>query len=180
MQGDQRGAKEKCSGSTDNLLIDRMVCQDAQRGKRNISMAWVAVKKAYDSVDHRWLVEMFKRHRFAEWFGVLIQKRAASWNTGIVITTEMGRERSNVIRFRSDLPQDDALCPTLFTLYLNPIAGRLRATDGYKLSRPISLKVTHFLYIDDLKIFAASAAKPDRASDEYDKTGNGMCWTELE
>ena len=28
MQGEQRGAKDHCSGTTDNLLIDRMVCQD--------------------------------------------------------------------------------------------------------------------------------------------------------
>ena len=34
--------------------------------------------------------------------------------------------------------------------------------DGYKLSRPISLKGTHLLYIADLKIFAASAAKLER------------------
>ena len=39
MQGDQRGATEKCSGTVDNLLIDRMVLQDAQRGRRNL--AWL-------------------------------------------------------------------------------------------------------------------------------------------
>jgi len=56
MQGEQRGAKEHCSGTIDNpLLIDRMVCQDSQRGRRNLSMVWIDVKKAYDSVDHRWL-----------------------------------------------------------------------------------------------------------------------------
>ena len=32
MQSDQRGAKEKCSDTIGNLLIDRMVLQDAQRG----------------------------------------------------------------------------------------------------------------------------------------------------
>ena len=32
MEGEQRGAKEKCSGTTKSLLIDRMVCQDSQRG----------------------------------------------------------------------------------------------------------------------------------------------------
>ena len=34
------------------ILIDRKVCQDSQRGKPNVSMAWVDVWKAYDSVDH--------------------------------------------------------------------------------------------------------------------------------
>ena len=53
MQSDQRGAKQDCSGTVDNLPIDRMVYQDAQRGLRNLSMAWIDVSKAYDSVDHR-------------------------------------------------------------------------------------------------------------------------------
>ena len=30
----QRGAKEGCCGTGDNLLIDRTVCQDSQRGKK--------------------------------------------------------------------------------------------------------------------------------------------------
>ena len=28
------------------------MCEDAQRGKGNLSMAWIDVAKAYDSVDH--------------------------------------------------------------------------------------------------------------------------------
>ena len=49
------------------------------------------------------------------------------------------------------LPQGDSLCPRLFTLCLNPVAWRLRATEGDWLSKPIEVKV-----IDDLKVFAAS------------------------
>ena len=57
MQGDQRGTKGKCIRTVDILLIDRMVCQDAHGGKRNLSMAWVDGTKAYDSVDHRCLLD---------------------------------------------------------------------------------------------------------------------------
>ena len=39
-----------------------MVCEDAQRGKRSLSMAWIEVAKAYDSVVHCWLSEMFTLH----------------------------------------------------------------------------------------------------------------------
>ena len=35
----------------------------------------------------------------------------------------------------------------------------LKAIEGYKLSRPISSKITDLLYIDDPKIFAASQPK---------------------
>ena len=58
--------------------------------------------------------------------------------------------------FKKGLTHGDTLCPTLFTLCLNAIAWKLRATSGYKLSKPISCKVTHTLYIDNLKLCASS------------------------
>ena len=81
IQRDQRSARGNCSGTVDNLRIDRMVCEDAQRGRRNLSMAWIDVAKAYDSVDHGWLSEMFTLHRFPIWFAKVMEKLANSWNT---------------------------------------------------------------------------------------------------
>ena len=76
--------------------------------------------------------------------------------------TKNGLETSEKIRFERVLPQGDALCPRLFTLCLNPVAWMLKATEGYKLSKPICTKITDFLYIDDLKVFAASESKLHR------------------
>ena len=59
------------------------------------------------------------------------------------------------------LPQGDSLCTRLFTLCLNPVAWRLRATEGDWLSKPIEVKV-----IDDLKVFAASESKLNRVLKE--------------
>ena len=91
-EGEQRGAKVGCSGTTDNLLIDRMVCEDSKRNKRNLSMAWIDVKKAYDLIDHKWLVEMMVVHRFPDWVGKMVSRLCATWNTRIVVTTKQGRE----------------------------------------------------------------------------------------
>ena len=77
--------------------------------------------------------------------------------------TAQGVETSEVITFRRGLPQGDALCPRLFTLCINPVSWMLKATEGYRLSKPIGKAVTHLLYIDDLKIFAASREKLRRA-----------------
>ena len=52
MNGAQRGASPGCGGITDNLQIGRTVILDCRRRKRNLSMAWIDVKKAYYSVDH--------------------------------------------------------------------------------------------------------------------------------
>ena len=107
IQREQRGARGNCSGTVENLLIDRMVCEDAQRGKRNFSMAWLDVTKAYDSVDHGWLSEMFTPHRFPIWFAKVMEKLANSWNTRIVAQTTQGKEISPTIRFKKGLPPGD-------------------------------------------------------------------------
>ena len=46
------------------------------------------------------------------------------------------------------------------------VAWRLRETEGYRLSKPIEVKVTDLLYIDDLKVFAASESKLNRVLKE--------------
>ena len=77
MEAKQSGAKKGCSGTMDNLLIDKMVTHDCQCGKRSLSMAWVDVTKAYDTVDHDWLCEMMEVHRFPRWLEVWLPSSAA-------------------------------------------------------------------------------------------------------
>ena len=62
MEGAQRGVRAGCSGTVDNLLIDRAVTLDCHRRKRNLSMGWVDAKRANDYVDHGWLEEMMLMH----------------------------------------------------------------------------------------------------------------------
>ena len=118
-------------------------------------MGRVDVKKAYDSIDHGWLEEMMIIHRFPTWLSRTTKNLPRSRSTRIVVTTRNRREVSEIIKFRKGLPQGDALCPRLFTVCLNPIARKISASEGYRLSRPIGTTVTDLLYIDDLKIFAA-------------------------
>ena len=75
--------------------------------------------------------------------------------------TLLGQEVSEPIVFKG-LPQGDALCPRLFTICLNSVAWKISTSQGYKLSKPISARVTDLLYIDDLKVFATSETKLNR------------------
>ena len=98
MEKQQRGAKAAgCSGTTDNLLIDRTVTLDCHRHKRNLSAAWVDVYKACDSVDHRGLNKIMLVHRFPVWVCEVVRKLCAAWNTRIVANTKVGNETSPVI-----------------------------------------------------------------------------------
>ena len=64
INGAQRGARAGCSGTIDNLLIDRTVTLDCHRRRRNPSMAFIDVKKVYDLVGHGWLEKMVILYRF--------------------------------------------------------------------------------------------------------------------
>ena len=92
----------------------------------------------------------------------MICKLCKSWNTRVVANTLHGQEVSEPIVFSKGLPQGGALCPRLFTICLNPVAWKISASMGYKLSKPISTGVTDLLYIDDLKVFAASESRLNR------------------
>ena len=151
MEKSQRGAKAKCSGMTDNLMIDRMVTLDCHRNKRNLSIAWIDVRKAYDCVDD-WLKKILWLHKFPKWICEVVGKLCDSWNTKIAAHTVKGNELSSSIRFNRGLPQGNALCPRLFTLCINPVAWKLSFTEGYRLSKPIASEVTILLYVDDLKV----------------------------
>ena len=74
MEGQQRGAKSGCFVMVDNLLIDRAVLPE-----RNLSMAWIDVRKAYAMTDV---------HRLHIWLGKVIRKLYASWNTRVVARHE--------------------------------------------------------------------------------------------
>ena len=102
MESGQRGARLGCSRTSDNLMIDRMVTLDCHRGKRNLSMAWVDVKKAYDSVNHRWLLEIMEVHRFPSWLCRVMIFLVASWNTRIVTTTKRGPETCRIFDLTED------------------------------------------------------------------------------
>ena len=119
-------------------------------------MAWIDVTKAYDSVDHYRLCEMMVVHRFPIWIRKVVTKLCNSWNTKIVTTTKIGPEVSDVIHFNRGLPQGDSLCLRLFTICLNPVAWKLHVDS---LNQSVPKSHIYLLYIDDLKVFAASTQK---------------------
>ena len=49
---------------------------------------------------------------------------------------------------------------------------------GYRLSKPISTKITHLLYIDDMKLFATSENKLKRIMTKNGMESTGLKWDE--
>ena len=159
MQIDQRGAKEKSSGTVSNLLVDDMVLRDARLHHRNVFCYWVDVRKAFDSVSHSWLIKMLLIHRFPTKLVKLFTSIMQNWSVRIAIPVKDGCVESAVIFLTNGILQGDSYCPDLYMLTMNTQSWVIRSSEGYKLAAPISQKITHTLYIDDLKGYVNTIRK---------------------
>ena len=54
---EQKGCRKGSSGSNDLLYIDRAVIKEVKSRNKNLAMAWIDYKKAYDMVPHSWIIE---------------------------------------------------------------------------------------------------------------------------
>ena len=57
---EQKGCRRKSRGTKDQLLINKAIQNDCKRKHKNLAMAWVDYKKAYDMVPHSWIIESLK------------------------------------------------------------------------------------------------------------------------
>ena len=89
----------------------------------------------------------------------MVSRLTGKGNTRISVRTLQDAETSERIQFNKGLALGDALCLQLFTLSLNSVAWKLKATEGYRLSKAISAKITNVLHTDDMKMYAASEGK---------------------
>ena len=98
-----------------------------------------------------------------------------------MIPTINGTKKSPVIKFRRGLLQGDSICGCLYTISINPTAWKLRTHDRYQLSKPVQGKMTHGLFVEDLKIYTKSKEKltkvlSDTKSQMMDA---GLVWREV-
>ena len=63
---EQKGSKKGSRETNDFLYIDRAVIKDVKSRKRNLAMAWIDYKKAYDMVPHSWIIECLDLFGIAE------------------------------------------------------------------------------------------------------------------
>ena len=62
LQVDQRGGRVDTKGCIDNLLIDKTVAEDAKINHKNLSMVWIDIKKAFDSISQEWIIKMLQMY----------------------------------------------------------------------------------------------------------------------
>ena len=102
---EQKGCRRNSRGTKDQLLIDKMVLADCKRRHKNLAMAWVDYKKAYDMVPHSWIMERLKMAQVAENIITFLKKSEAKWKAEL---TSCG-ETLDLVHIKRGIFQGDSL-----------------------------------------------------------------------
>ncbi|MXP61692.1 reverse transcriptase family protein, partial [Pantoea sp. Taur] len=149
---EQLGCKKDAKGCKELLIIDSFIASQVSKKKRNASIAWIDYQKAFDSVPHRWLIEILKIYKIDGKVVDLLERLIKTWK--VILHLPNFSSSKLCIPINRGIFQGDSLSPLLFCLALNQLSELLNESGmGYKLGRNGSI-ISHALYMDDLKLYS--------------------------
>ena len=122
MPHEQKGCRKKSRGTHDQLFVDKMLMKEVKQRKKDVAMAWVDYKKAYDMVPHSWLEECLEIFGIADNMKKLLSNSMKTRQTEL---TSCGESLGDV-QIKRGIFQGDSLSPLLFVLALTPMSMVLR------------------------------------------------------
>ena len=93
---EQKGCRRKSRGTNDLLFIDKMIMRQVKTRKRNLSMAWIDYKKAYDMVPHSWKIDCLETVGINEKNQRLLAESMKSWQVEFI----SGKENLGEVNIR--------------------------------------------------------------------------------
>ncbi|CAD7002869.1 unnamed protein product [Ceratitis capitata] len=156
---EQKGCIKNSKGCKEQLIIDSVAMEQAFHNQRNIYTAYIDYTKAFDSIPHSWLLKALEIYKVSPNIRELLCKTMSSWEVTLNLSHKNGLIKTAPIPIKRGIFQGDALSPLWFCLALNPLSSILNETNyGFNIkgSRASQHKLSHLLYIDDIKLYASS------------------------
>lgn len=150
----QLGTVRMVQGAKEQALLNLAVNKEYGN---ELKTAWIDVKKAFDSVDHTYLIKCLERINFPPWIVTFLKDIISRWKLDI----RSGSERILEKQVKRGILQGDSLSPLLFVLCMDPLSRKLNAK-YQKVSVPTDsgMYITnHLLFIDDLKLLAETESE---------------------
>ena len=157
----QMGTCDQVLGTVVQLLIDNCIMDEVRSHKRNLAVAYYDYQKAYDKVHHDWMTTVYRWMGFPEKVVRVIEHLMSGWKTRLEVLSGQTKETSRWIDIKRGFLQGDSFSPVGFCLTEVPVAMLLEESDGYMMG-PLgnrTLKRTHSLFIDDLKVYQQNHEK---------------------
>ena len=161
LEEEQKGCRRQRQGTKHQLLINNSILEDCRRRARNLSMAWVDYKKAYDSVPHSWIIRCLDIYTINPAIKEFLKTQMQKWTMNITLKHAEGEILLPDVKVKRGIFQGDSLSPLLFCIAIDPLSKLIKKESiGYSLgkSRKKSEKlkdlISHLLFMDDLKLYA--------------------------
>ena len=159
---EQKGCRKGSSGTVELLYIDQRILNGSKTRRKNLAMARIDYKKAYDLVPQSWILHCLKMYKISHEVINFIEKTMQTWR--VELTT--GGSRLAEIKIQRGVFQDE-LSPLLFIIAMIPLNHMLRkCTAGYKFTRSQE-EINHIMYMDDIKLFAKNEKEVSYTPLEY-------------
>jgi len=148
----QNGCHPGRKDCKDQLMISKEIYEDCRRRKKNLTIAWIDYQKAFDSVLH----SLFEKS--IELVGVnskivrFCKLSMEKWNTMLFFKTKQEVMQAQPIQIRRGIFQEDSLSQLLFCIALIPLTNELNRADCEYQVHGTERKISHLLYMDDLKL----------------------------
>ena len=149
----QKGSR----GTNDLLYIDRAVIKEVKSRNKNLAMAWIDYKKAYDMVPHSWIIKYLDLFGVAENIKSFLVNSVAKWEVMLC----SGNSELGEVEIKRGIFQGDSLSPFVVVLALIPLSLILRkAKAAYEFSESKE-KINYLLFMNDLKLYSRSEKRLD-------------------
>ena len=140
-----------------------MILEDCKARGRDLSMAWIDYKKAYDSVPHSWLIRCLDLYKINAPIKNFLATQMKKWKMNITLKHANGDMQIPDVKIRRGIFQGDSLSPLLFCIAIDPLSKIIKKENiGYSLSRSRKKTdqamelISHLLFMDDLKLYAGN------------------------
>ena len=160
MEEEQKGCIRDIMGTKDQLLINKTILEDCKRRQRNLSMAWIDYRKAFDSVPHSWINRCLELYKVDDTLREFLKSQMSHWKTDITLNHSEGEIQIPGVKIKRGIFQGDSLSPLLFCLTIDPLSKLLKKQNiGYNIGKirgddAMKQVVSHLLFMDDLKLYA--------------------------
>ena len=149
---EQKGRRKGSRGTNDLLYTDRAVIKEVKSRNKNLAMAWIDYKKAYDMVPHSWIIEHLDLFGVAQNIESLSVNSMEKWKVMLC----SGNSDLGEIEITQGIFQGDSLSALVLVLALIPLSLTLRkAKAAYEFSESKE-KINYLLFMDDLKLYSRS------------------------
>jgi len=156
MPKEHRGCCRGLKGCKDQLLISKPILQECICKKKNLCMTCIDYQKAFGRDPHSWIIKSLEITGINTKVISFTKKVMGYWRTHMCLHAENKLIETEDIKIQCGIFQGDSLSPLPFCICLLPLTEQLnKLNTGYE-EHTTKTKISHLLYMDDLKLIAKS------------------------